>query len=85
MSCTCVHADIISHARVCASTMCMDAITLEMHAPPSCIPVAQVPFFMDAGITVDSEIIELVSTEFFTQWWSLVASSSWLISGQLTR
>ena len=39
----------------------------------------------DAGITVDSEIIEQVSTEFFTQWWSLVASSSWLISGQLTR
>ena len=84
MSCACSHADIISHARVCASTMCMDAITLEMHAPP-CIPVAQLPFFMDAGITVDSEIIEQVSTEFFTQWWSLVASSSWLISGQLTR
>ena len=65
MSCACTHADIISHARVCASTMCMDAIRLEMHAPP-CIPVAQVHEKMDAGITVDSEIIEQVSTEFFT-------------------
>ena len=39
---------------------------------------------MDAGITVDSEIIEQVSTEFLTQLWSPIASSSWSIWGQLT-
>ena len=41
MSCACSHGDIISHARVCASTMCMDAKTLKSNAS-ACIPVAQV-------------------------------------------
>ena len=47
--------------------MCLDTITPKSNAW-FCFPVAQVCMKkMDAGITVDSEIIEQVSTEFFTR------------------
>ena len=53
---------------MCASVMCIHAIKPKSNGW-FCLPVAQDLRYMkkeDAGITVDSEIIEQVSTEFFT-------------------
>ena len=42
------------------------------------------PFGCSWMLAGDSELFKQVSTEFFTQWWSPIASRSWSIWGQLT-
>ena len=75
----------LAHERVGFLIICLDyAIAHKSNRQSSpCHSWVHLPFCR-FRITVDSEILKQVSTEFFTQWWSPMTSRSWSIWGHLS-